>query len=96
VYKAGLFAFAAGEITWAELLARIESLPAFLSRPASVASSVGVVALDAILNRRIIQARSDVDAAHWMTVKVDIKRRLAAVPHSQVESAARAALVTLD
>lgn len=58
-----------------------------------VPASVG--ALDSLLNRRIATARNSADVDHWLHVKVDVQRRLVAVPPDCLEREARAAIDVL-
>lgn len=59
------------------------------SIPASVAT------IDAVLNHRVATSASDAEVVRWMSVKTQIKRRLAAVPDALLESEAVAAMVWL-
>ena len=54
-----------------------------------------VAALDAEINARVARARSDAEVSKWLREKVRIKRRLVALPPSELETQAAAELDAL-
>jgi hypothetical protein len=61
-----------------------------------VKQSAAVAELDAVLNRRVIEARADGELDHALRQKTNIKRRLAAVPDSKIDTAAQGELERLN
>lgn len=55
-----------------------------------------VCALDALINRRIVEARTDAAVDRWLTTKGQIKRRLAALPEAVLDREAVDALQRLE